>query len=217
MLRAHGRGTNSLTKWPSAATKGIPSMKAIRMNAEALLLLAEHWCPLISVAKSPSVPILREELGSWREEMQLEADPVVTHLDAWGLRRLFSLAIRRRGSSRRHRDSVTEAFFETLCAHWGGGPEVPDEDDSPEADEDPYPEVSDDDDSCLDVRRVAPTAAASRTVMDFENPITPTEPEDDSVMFEPENLMAMSDDQLLDEEIKLLAALRIMEFLHFAY
>ena len=51
--------------------------------------------------------------------MGLEADEVLVYLDSWGLRRLFSLAIRRRSSARRRRDPMTDVFFGILVEHWG--------------------------------------------------------------------------------------------------
>ena len=51
--------------------------------------------------------------------MQLEADAVMVYLDQWGLRRLFSLALRRRGAPRKRGDSITEEFFALLVKHWG--------------------------------------------------------------------------------------------------
>ena len=51
--------------------------------------------------------------------MQLEPDPVMVYLDQWGLRRLFSLGIRRRSAVRKKRDSFTEDFYGILVSHWG--------------------------------------------------------------------------------------------------
>ena len=51
--------------------------------------------------------------------MKLDSDDVAVFLDSWGIRRLFSLAVRRRGSSRKKRDPFVEDFFGILEANWG--------------------------------------------------------------------------------------------------
>ncbi|CAE7241891.1 unnamed protein product [Symbiodinium microadriaticum] len=119
ILRKRGRETKQLTRWPAAKTKGIPSMQAIHLNGDALLILAKKWCPLVPMAKTPTIEVLTTEVQKWREEMGLQEDSVIEYLDIWGLRRMFSLAIRRRSSSRRSRDNVVEQFFDVLLRHWG--------------------------------------------------------------------------------------------------
>ena len=134
-------------------------MKAIQLCADPLYHLAKLWCPMVSEAKSPPVPVIRAEASSlmylrnsslchimpypkrqymlqryivcfpidsphvqvvaFRELLGHDDDPVLVYLDSWGLRRLFSLAIRRRSASRRKRDEVAEKFFELLIKHWG--------------------------------------------------------------------------------------------------
>ena len=61
VLRAIGRESKSLTRWPSAKQKGIASMHAISMNGDSLFSLANRWCPFSNVAKSPPIPLLRAE------------------------------------------------------------------------------------------------------------------------------------------------------------
>ena len=61
VIRARGRNTKALTRWPTPQTKGVPSIKAIQYNADALLHLARRWCPLLSTAKSPPIPLIRAE------------------------------------------------------------------------------------------------------------------------------------------------------------
>ena len=51
--------------------------------------------------------------------MDFESDDVMTYLDSWGIRRLFSLAVRRRGAARKVRDPVMEEFFHVMEAAWG--------------------------------------------------------------------------------------------------
>ena len=51
--------------------------------------------------------------------MLLPEDDVMVYRDQWGLRRLFSLATRRRGAPRRKRDALVDEFFEILERHWG--------------------------------------------------------------------------------------------------
>ena len=47
------------------------------------------------------------------------------YADQWGLRRLFSLAIRRRSSPRKRKDIMAEEFFKVLVDAWGGKQAVP--------------------------------------------------------------------------------------------
>ena len=51
--------------------------------------------------------------------MGLEPDDVKVFADQWGLRRMFSLAIRRRGAPRKVKDLMVEAFFQELIRYWG--------------------------------------------------------------------------------------------------
>ena len=51
--------------------------------------------------------------------MGLLDDEVLVYLDAWGLRRLFSLALRRRSSARKFRDDLTESLFSFMVECWG--------------------------------------------------------------------------------------------------
>ena len=145
-LRKRGRQNKCLTIWSSSKTIGIATLKGIYLNSHALLHLAKLWCPLVPVAKSPPIPVLNPEAGhvaklcsrclavhpyiletlghvwqviKWREEMLLPEDDVMVYRDQWGLRRLFSLAIRRRGAPRRKRDALVDEFFEILERHWG--------------------------------------------------------------------------------------------------
>ena len=61
VIRARGRQNLSLTRWPNPKCKGIPSMKSIHLNSEALLHIATRWCKLLPHAKSPPVPLLSAE------------------------------------------------------------------------------------------------------------------------------------------------------------
>ena len=64
VIRARARNSQALTRWPSAKTKGVPSLRAIQLNADSLLHLARRWCPLVETAKSPPIPLIRAEAGS---------------------------------------------------------------------------------------------------------------------------------------------------------
>ena len=55
----------------------------------------------------------------WRKLMNLDSDDVAVFLDAWGIRRLFSLAVRRRGRPRKSRDPILDEFFQVLEENWG--------------------------------------------------------------------------------------------------
>lgn len=227
VLRARGRNTQSITKWADAKSKGIASMTAIMHNADALCVLAKLWCPLVPMAKAPSVKLLRSELRAWRQEMQLEDDAVILHLDSWGLRRLFSLVIRRRGASRKCRDSVTEALFEIVCRYWGNGADVnarePEGEDGPapavaEVDEYPTPEDLSEDDSDQSWRIDVMEPEHEDDVDDDEavggermSMSSEAEMEDATIFYEPDSLHCMDDMQLQDVEANLLEQLRALE------
>ena len=216
VLRARGRVSHSITKWADAKSKGIASMTSITHNADALYILAKLWCPLVPVAKAPSVTLIRSELRSWRQEMQLEEDAVIMHLDSWGLRRLFSLVIRRRGASRKRRDTMTEALFEIVCRYWGTGldvneaePEGEDGQVPPAAEVDEYPnpeELSEDDsDNSWKIEIQEPELedeAGDGEALDGE---------DATIFYEPDNLQCMDDMQLQDMEANLLQQLRALD------
>ena len=59
------------------------------------------------------------QVQQWRFLMNLDEDDITVYLDQWGIRRLFSLALRRRGAPRRFIDVIAEQLFETLGQHWG--------------------------------------------------------------------------------------------------
>ena len=54
--------------------------------------------------------------------MGFPEDAVLVYLDTWGLRRLFSLALRRRSSARKYRDDLTESLFTLMVQCWGRAP-----------------------------------------------------------------------------------------------
>ena len=62
-IRCRGRNTQSITRWASPKTRGIPSMKNIDLCCDPLLHIATHWCPIMKEPKSPPVPLLRAEAG----------------------------------------------------------------------------------------------------------------------------------------------------------
>ena len=65
VIRARLREDNHsgrLVRWPSPELVGKPSMTAIAMNANALVLVAKWWCPKQSSPKSPSVDHLRKQV-----------------------------------------------------------------------------------------------------------------------------------------------------------
>ncbi|CAE7234481.1 unnamed protein product [Symbiodinium sp. CCMP2592] len=215
VLRARGRASHSITKWADAKSKGIASMTSIMHNADALYLLAKLWCPLVPVAKAPSVNLVRSELRSWRQEMQLQDDAVILHLDSWGLRRLFSLVIRRRGASRKRRDSMTEALFEIVCRYWGNGLDVneaePEGEDgqvppAAEVDEYPNPEELSEDDSDNSWRIEIEQPKLEDVAGDDEA----LDGEDATIFYEPDNLQLMDDMELQDMEANLLEQLRAL-------
>ena len=62
VLRCRGRSSGCLTKWLTPQVKGIPSMKNIDLNSDALLHIANRWAPLMKEARCPPVPLLRAEV-----------------------------------------------------------------------------------------------------------------------------------------------------------
>ena len=62
------------------------------------------------------------QIFEWRSMMGLEPDDVRVYADQWGLRRLFSLGIRRRNCPRKRREYMAEEFFRVMREAWGGCP-----------------------------------------------------------------------------------------------
>ena len=62
VLRARGREFKSITRWPSAKQQCIASMHALQLNGDALFHLAKRWCAMVSVPKSPPIPLIRAEV-----------------------------------------------------------------------------------------------------------------------------------------------------------
>ena len=225
-LRARGRATKCLTKWATAKVKGIPSMSAIFFNCDALWLLSQLWCPLVPIAKTPSVKLLRTEIEQWRQQLGLEPDPIIVHLDAWGLRRLFSLAVRRRSVNRRMRDPIVDAFFDKLTECWGAGPlrssaEEPDEMAAVDNDDYPDPDPSAEHDGLdcgidfdsswsktdgPDGKGKGIGVGASSSELGTAGSTTELEPDD--VMYEPENLQCMTGAELIAQEEHLMMQMK---------
>ena len=61
VIRARMRVSHCVTRWPTAKTKGIPSIKAIDLCCDPLCYIARLWCPLVKQPKAPPVPVLRAE------------------------------------------------------------------------------------------------------------------------------------------------------------
>ena len=60
-FRLHDRCTN----WPDEKTVGIQSVKAMRLNARALEILAEHWCQKTPYAKTIPIDFMRREASKF--------------------------------------------------------------------------------------------------------------------------------------------------------
>ena len=125
VLRSRGRACASLTRRPSAKSKAVPSLQAIQQNGDLLLHLARLWAPMIGKLYK-GLPARRfyvnEFLGwqvlEWRSLMGFPDGDIKVYVDQRGIRRLFSLAVRRRGSARKRRDCVVEELFSVLNKHW---------------------------------------------------------------------------------------------------
>ena len=61
VVRSRARASGCMTKWMSPKTKGVASTSAMHLNADLLLGVARLWCPCLTYAKSPPIPLLRAE------------------------------------------------------------------------------------------------------------------------------------------------------------
>ena len=61
ILRERIRDNGHVTRWPSAITVGIPSVKAMGLNARLLETVATWWCPYYEVPTSIPIPVCRKE------------------------------------------------------------------------------------------------------------------------------------------------------------
>ena len=52
-----------LTRWPSPACVGVPSVRAMALNSDILEMLASIWCPVRSAPKAVPINYLRQEAG----------------------------------------------------------------------------------------------------------------------------------------------------------
>ena len=55
-------GQNHLTRWPNKDAVGVKSVKAMALNPQALLRIAELWCPLTAYPRSVPVALMRDEV-----------------------------------------------------------------------------------------------------------------------------------------------------------
>lgn len=55
------------TRWLNSKAIGVPSVKAMVMNAEALTDMAAWWCPSIPYAKTCGIELVRAEVGGQQQ------------------------------------------------------------------------------------------------------------------------------------------------------
>ena len=162
--------------------------------------------------------------------MRLEPDDVMVYVDSWGLRRLFSLALRRRSASRKKRDSITECLYQTLLFQWG--PTKPQKGAKGQTQEDVEQDVAKDVEACLgaelaegeDLGDVNLVRAVTDEYM-LSSPVTTPEVKQDAAnnhamptQVTQETLSAnepVDDEDLDQEELKLLEQIALLKFLAF--
>ena len=96
-IREMVRSRGTLVGWPRKETIGIPSLNALSMNSRVLSILADTYCSERKVVKAPPISWLRSEYVKFQSLMSMPTSMVTRHLDTWGLKKLFSLGIRRWG------------------------------------------------------------------------------------------------------------------------
>ena len=61
VFRERVRDKGYLTRWPSAMTVGVPSVKAMGLNTKLLETLASWWCPLHEAPTAIPITVCRKE------------------------------------------------------------------------------------------------------------------------------------------------------------
>ncbi|CAE7843555.1 unnamed protein product [Symbiodinium necroappetens] len=86
-----------LLVWPSVQLVGAVSMKALSMNVPAVKVALQIWGDFSEDCKAMPIDWLKQEV----QELHLLLNPATTnravavYVDAWGVKRLSSLAMRR--------------------------------------------------------------------------------------------------------------------------
>ena len=91
------RSRGSLIGWPKKENVGLPSLLALSMNSRILVILARVYCARPPKVKAPPIQWLRSEYTKFMDLMSMVQDQVKGHLDVWGMKKLFSLGLRRWG------------------------------------------------------------------------------------------------------------------------
>ncbi|CAE7833648.1 unnamed protein product [Symbiodinium microadriaticum] len=118
-IREIFRSRKALLGWKSEEEKGLPSLKALGFNTKVMCKFAEVFCSRCSCVKSPPIAWIRKEVKQFATLMSLEQTPQQLHMDCWGLKKLFSTAIRRWGVPIGCRkDPGVDAFYKVVLRHW---------------------------------------------------------------------------------------------------
>ncbi|CAE7938074.1 unnamed protein product [Symbiodinium necroappetens] len=88
---------NQLLAWTSPELVGTATMKALAMNVNVVLHALEVWCKSCSTPKCMVIDWLKQEVTEAHKMLNpaVSKGAVSIYVDAWGIKRLSSLALRR--------------------------------------------------------------------------------------------------------------------------
>ncbi|CAE7787037.1 unnamed protein product [Symbiodinium sp. CCMP2592] len=88
---------NQLLVWPSPELVGSATMKALSLNVHVVLHALDIWCESTAFPQAMVIDWLKQEVFHLHKLMVPGVDfrAVGIYTDAWGIKRLSSLAIRR--------------------------------------------------------------------------------------------------------------------------
>ncbi|CAK8993079.1 unnamed protein product, partial [Durusdinium trenchii] len=93
--RMHDQENPHVTRWLTKDATGVASVRAMALNPTLLELVAEWYCSVQPNPKALCLSVIRREVALFRELCGKPADAVHTHMDAQGIKKLFSHGIRR--------------------------------------------------------------------------------------------------------------------------
>ncbi|CAE7354230.1 unnamed protein product [Symbiodinium sp. KB8] len=113
---------NHLLAWPSPELVGVASLKSMALNVSVLSVALQVWASTSPICKSMSVDWLKAEVTQVHTLLNpgVSRKAVGIYVDAWGLKRLATLAMRRwRAPITSLRDRSLHVLFHIMTDAWG--------------------------------------------------------------------------------------------------
>ncbi|CAE6968123.1 unnamed protein product [Symbiodinium sp. CCMP2456] len=113
---------NHLLAWPSPELVGVASLKSMALNVAVLSVALEVWASTSPICKTMSVDWLKAEVTQVHKLLNpgISSKAVGIYVDAWGLKRLATLAMRRwKAPITTLRDRSLHVLFHIMTEAWG--------------------------------------------------------------------------------------------------